>query len=101
MLCGDVRGVICSRHQLMVDWNAISTAVPQPTRVDIQQKTAIAPIKTPVQPTDSVDPTPTSPDNGAEETLNTLLAAEIPINDPIDLAQRWGCSRDPKAFPDA
>ncbi len=86
---------------LWSDWNAISTAVPQPTRVDIQQKTAIAPIKTPVQPTDSVDPTPTSPDNGAEETLNTLLAAEIPINDPIDLAQRLGGAQEiPQTFPD-
>ena len=86
---------------LWPDWRGSNPTDPNATSVVISQKTAIAPIITPVSPTEDINQTPSAPQDGAEETLNTLLGAELPINDPIDLAQRLnGAQEIPLTYPD-
>ena len=86
---------------LWFDWNANDLPVPNATSVVISQKTPIPPTSTPNSPTNEIEPPPTSTQDGAEETLKTLLEAEIPINDPIDLAKRLGGAPDiPLTLPD-
>ena len=86
---------------LWPDWRGSNPTDPNATSVVISQKTAIAPIITPVSPTEGINQTPSAPQDGAEETLKTLLGAELPINDPIDLAQRLnGAKEIPLTYPD-
>jgi flagellar basal body-associated protein FliL len=52
---------VAARSALLINWREIISMDPAETSVVISQKTAIAPIKTPLQPTDPVAQTPTPP----------------------------------------
>lgn len=52
-------------------------------------------------PTEAVDPTPPPTIAELTNTLNTLNEVIVPINDPIELAERIGGKKDiPRTFPD-
>jgi hypothetical protein len=54
-----------------------------------------------IAPIENVDPTPTLTASNLEETLNKLNKVIVPINDPIELAERLGGKENiPITFPD-